>query len=70
MFYKPFTLKNGIRSVYVSKRDLHISCINIVFKTGSKNESSKQLGISHFLEHMFFKGTKKHPNKQDITFKL
>ena len=70
MFYKPFTLKNGIRSVYVSKRDLHISCINIVFKTGSKNESSKQLGISHFLEHMFFKGTKKHPNNQDITFKI
>lgn len=34
--------------------------------TGSKYENKEISGISHFLEHMFFKGTKKRPNKLDI----
>ena len=60
MYFKQFTLDNGIRSVYISKRDLHISCINITFKVGAKNESIDELGISHFLEHMFFKGSTRY----------
>jgi predicted Zn-dependent peptidase len=34
----------------------------VLFKTGSKYETRENSGISHFLEHMFFKGTKKRPN--------
>ena len=70
MYYKKFKLDNGIRCVYVSKRDLHISCINITFKVGSKNESKDNLGISHVLEHMFFKGTKKYPSNQDLSSQI
>lgn len=35
-------------------------------KTGSRNETTENNGISHFLEHMFFKGTLKRPSSQDI----
>ena len=67
MYYKKFTLDNGIRCTYISKRDVGISCIYITIKAGSKNELPEQAGISHVLEHMFFKGTKKYPSNIDIT---
>lgn len=70
MYYKKFILDNGIQSMYVSKRDLNISCINITFKVGSKNESVEQLGISHFLEHMFFKGTQTYTTNHEITSQI
>ena len=35
-------------------------------ETGSKYESSKELGLSHFLEHMCFKGTKKRPSAAEV----
>ena len=34
----------------------------VLIKVGSKNETREINGVSHFLEHMFFKGTKKRPN--------
>ena len=40
--------------------------ISFVIKIGSKHETPKINGISHFLEHMLFKGTEKYPNHQDI----
>jgi len=39
----------------------------LVFKTGSKYETLENNGISHFLEHMFFKGTKKRPDAVTIS---
>lgn len=38
----------------------------VLVGTGSKYEQRDISGISHFLEHMFFKGTKKRPNKLEI----
>ena len=38
-------------------REVHSVCIGIWVKVGSRNESPEKNGISHFLEHMFFKGT-------------
>ena len=70
MYYKNFLLDNGVRCVYISKRDLSISCINVTFKVGSKNESPDNLGIAHLLEHMFFKGTKNNSSNLDITSKI
>jgi predicted Zn-dependent peptidase len=37
------------------------------FKVGSKNETQEIMGISHFIEHMMFKGSKKYPNYLDIS---
>lgn len=38
-------------------REVHSVCIGIWVKVGSRDESPEKNGISHFLEHMFFKGT-------------
>jgi predicted Zn-dependent peptidase len=38
----------------------------ILVKTGSRNETEEQAGISHVLEHMVFKGTKKYPSPMSI----
>lgn len=55
--YKTTTLPNGLRIAtnYMSNKE---SCaVGIWIKTGSRNENKKISGISHFLEHMLFKGT-------------
>lgn len=44
--------------------------ILVVFKTGSKYENKKNNGLSHFLEHMFFKGTEKYPNTLSLSSAL
>jgi predicted Zn-dependent peptidase len=42
----------------------------VAFGTGSKYETRETNGISHFLEHMFFKGTKKRPTTLAISSEL
>lgn len=44
--------------------------IMIFFKVGSRNESASINGISHFLEHLFFKGTSNRPSTLDISKEL
>lgn len=50
------TLKNGLKVITINK-DTQIASINIGIKVGSLYEQLKQKGISHFIEHMLFKGT-------------
>lgn len=42
----------------------------LMVKTGSKYENRQQSGLSHFLEHMFFKGTDKRPDAQTLSVEL
>lgn len=60
------TLKNGLRVVAQNRPDSLATCILILVKTGSRNENSDIHGMSHFLEHMASKGTKKRPTAQII----
>ena len=55
-------LENGLE-VLTIKKDTQISSINIGVKVGAMNESLEEKGISHFVEHMLFKGTKKRDNE-------
>lgn len=55
------TLQNGVRVVTSPTKDTNSVTILFMIKTGSRNESKDTAGISHFLEHMVFKGTKKRP---------
>jgi predicted Zn-dependent peptidase len=41
--------------------------VDFFVKTGSRSESEKENGISHFLEHFLFKGTKKYPSAMAIS---
>lgn len=59
------TSSNGVRIILESMPAVRSVTIGIWVRTGSRNETIKNNGISHFLEHMFFKGTKTR-NAQDI----
>ncbi|MGN1400397.1 MAG: M16 family metallopeptidase [Bacillus sp. (in: firmicutes)] len=53
-----YTCQNGARIVLENIPTVRSVAIGLWIKTGSVNETEQNNGISHFLEHMFFKGTK------------
>ena len=53
------TLPNGLRVVTESIGSVKTISVGIWVKTGSRNEKKELAGVTHFLEHMLFKGTKK-----------
>lgn len=53
---KKHKLKNGLEIITI-KKDTQISSINIGIKVGALNEELSEKGISHYIEHMIFKGT-------------
>lgn len=52
-----YTCANGVRVVLEKIPNVRSVTIGIWVKTGSRHETAELNGISHFLEHMFFKGT-------------
>lgn len=54
---KKTILPNGLKVVTEHIESIKSISAGIWVKTGSRNESAKQAGITHFLEHMLFKGT-------------
>lgn len=67
MDYKIKKLTNGLRVLTVEMPSLESVTISIWVKTGSRNEKKQHNGISHFLEHMVFKGSKKRPTAREIS---
>lgn len=65
MFNK-VVLKNGLRIITIPQENTQAVTVLVLVGTGSKYENKKNNGISHFLEHMFFKGTKKRPSTISI----
>ncbi len=63
-------LPNGIRLVTVPMPNSPTVTVTVLVEAGSRYESSKENGISHFLEHMVFKGTTKRPNSGAISTEL
>ncbi|MBI4118899.1 MAG: insulinase family protein, partial [Parcubacteria group bacterium] len=61
---------NGLRAVYAPMASTQTLTILVLVGTGSRYETKDINGISHFLEHMFFKGTAKRPGKSDIAHEL
>jgi len=68
--YQKSKLKNGVRIILAPMKSTKTVTVLVVVGTGSKNENAKNRGISHFLEHMFFKGTEKRPSKLAISKEL
>jgi predicted Zn-dependent peptidase len=64
--FKKIVLPNGLRTITVPQKSSQSATALILVGTGSKYETKEVSGISHFLEHMFFKGTKKRPDKMTI----
>lgn len=61
--YNTYTLKNGLRVVTEKIEHLNSISVGVMVQNGSRNESLEVNGISHFIEHMFFKGTDKRTSK-------
>jgi predicted Zn-dependent peptidase len=61
--YNTYTLKNGLRVVTEKIEYLNSVSVGVMVQNGSRNESKEVNGISHFIEHMFFKGTDKRTSK-------
>jgi predicted Zn-dependent peptidase len=68
MFKKEYLI-NGLPVVMEPIRNMRSVVLGIWVKVGSRHEPPEKNGISHFLEHMFFKGTKKRSAK-DIAFEI
>ncbi len=65
MFQKT-TLKNGLRIITVPTKSTQAVTVLVLVGTGSKYETKETNGISHFLEHMYFKGTKKRSSQISV----
>lgn len=67
MNYKLHKLSSGLKILVVPMPSLESATVTIWVKTGSRNEDPKVGGISHFLEHIVFKGSKKRPSAKEIS---
>lgn len=59
--YNVYKLDDGQTVIIKQVKNNPIVTIDTWIKTGSINENDQNNGVSHFLEHLFFKGTSKHP---------
>lgn len=67
MNYKRYILKNGLRVILVPIKEMQSATTMLMVGAGSRYETRDNNGISHFLEHMAFKGTKKRPTSMEIS---
>lgn len=61
------TLSNGFRVILQKVSDAQSFTFVLSVRAGSVFETHKERGIAHFLEHMFFKGSRRYPNPHALT---
>jgi len=66
MRYEKRTFSNGLRCIVAPMEDTEAVTLWVLFGTGSKYEIKRINGVSHFLEHLFFKGTKSRPRPGQV----
>ncbi len=67
MKYERTTLPNGLRLLTASMPGMRSASIAFFFRCGSRYEQNSIAGISHFIEHMLFKGTRNYPTARLIS---
>ncbi len=65
--YQQVTLDNGLRLITAPMPSTRSVAINFFIGAGSRYENDAEAGISHFVEHVCFKGTKKRPTSTEIS---
>lgn len=68
--FERFVMPNGVRAIFVPNAQSLATTVAVLVEAGSKYETKDINGISHFLEHMCFKGTTKRPRPIDIAGEL
>ena len=61
-----YTLDNGLKVVTEYIEHVNSISVGVMVQNGSRNETEEENGISHFIEHMFFKGTNKRTAKEIV----
>jgi predicted Zn-dependent peptidase len=65
--YEKTTLPNGLRIVSSFMPHTRSVTVSLYLGAGSRYETDPEAGISHFIEHMCFKGTQRRPTAQEIS---
>lgn len=65
--FSTFKLQNDLRVAMAPMQDIPSVTVDVYIAAGGRYETKDKMGLSHFLEHMFFKGTKKRPTTLDIS---
>jgi predicted Zn-dependent peptidase len=65
--YQKDVLGNGLRIITSPMPEMRSVTIGLFLAVGSRFEKPKESGVSHFIEHMLFKGTKKYPTSKDVS---
>ena len=65
--YQKTSLDNGLRLITSVMPHTRSVCVSIFIGTGSRYESGDEAGMSHFIEHVLFKGTEKRPTARAIS---
>ena len=68
--YKKRVLDNGLSIIGYPIKNSQTTTLLVLVGVGSRYESEKERGLSHFLEHMMFKGTKKRPSAKIVATEL
>lgn len=68
--FEKIVLDNGLRLVLAPMPGLKSAAAIVLCGAGSRFETKKTIGLSHFLEHMFFKGTKKRPTAIQVATEI
>jgi predicted Zn-dependent peptidase len=68
--YKTKKLNNNVELITSPIEGTQAACLLVLVKVGSRQEKGKLIGISHFIEHMMFKGTDRRPTTSDLTKEL
>src|SRR5262245_62710984 len=62
-----YRLANGLRVLTVPDPGADTTTVHIVYLVGSRHEGYGEKGMAHLLEHLLFKGSKRHPNVNEET---
>jgi predicted Zn-dependent peptidase len=65
--YHKTTLPNGLRILSSNMPHTRSVCIALFIGVGSRYESDREAGTSHYIEHLLFRGTPRHPLARDIS---
>ena len=68
--YETRTLPNGTRIVTARQSDAQSTAVMVMYAVGSRYEAAEVGGISHFAEHLFFKGTERRPDARAIASEI
>lgn len=64
------TLDNGLRVVVAELPHLHTATVALYIKVGSRFEVPEDNGLSHFVEHMLFRGSQRHQSSYELNFAI